>query len=44
MANKYSKVEGAPAIWDSMAGFLPAFVVVMAVLLIATFVLKGIIG
>ena len=41
MANETSKQYGAPKAWDSMAGFLPAFVGVMAVLLIGVMALKG---
>jgi hypothetical protein len=41
MANETSKQYGAPKAWDSMAGFLPAFVGVMAVLLIGFMALKG---
>lgn len=44
MENKHSKAEGAPSAWNSMAGFLPIFVAAMAVLLLGTLALKGVLG
>lgn len=44
MANEHNKAMGPPNAWESSAGFLPVFVAVMAVLLLATLVLKGYIG
>lgn len=41
MENEISRAYGAPKTWDSMAGFLPAFVGGMAVLLVGLMGLKG---
>lgn len=41
MAKEHNKTMGAPNAWDSSAGFLPVFAAGMAVLLLATLVLKG---
>lgn len=40
MANEPSKAIGAPKMWDSMACFLPVFIVVMALLLVGMILLK----
>lgn len=41
MAHETSKAYGAPTAWDSMAGFFPVFVGVMAVMLVGMLALKG---
>jgi len=41
MANKPLKAVGAPRFWDSMAGFLPAFVGGMAIILAGMMLVKA---